>query len=328
MSKPRRHGNPAILVAILILLLVLIYSGLQILGPTVFNTGTNEDPPIQSKTIVRDGVSYFPRQDITVLMLLGIDQVGPVQASEYNSNEGNADMIALVIFDEVDESYSVLTLNRDTMTDIPIIGLGGKRAGSIYAQLTLSHTYGSGLEDSCENTRAAVSDLLGGINIDYYISMNMSAISMVNDAVGGVQVTVTDDFSQVDPDITKGEFVLHGEQARTFLQSRYDIGNQLNLSRMERHKEYMDGFVDALGKSLESSDSFVIDTYDAVADYIVTDCSVNTVSGMLNRYADYELKEIAAPEGENVRGDEYMEFYVDEEALDELVLRLFYAPKK
>ena len=47
---------------------------------------------------------------------------------------------------------------------------------------------------------------------------------------------------------------------------------------------------------------------------------------MLERYADYELVEIVSTEGENTRGEKYMEFYVDEEKLDELILRLFYAP--
>ena len=41
--------------------------------------------------------------------------------------------------------------------------------------------------------------------IDYYFSMNMDAISILNDAVGGVTVEVTDDFSQVDATIGKGQ---------------------------------------------------------------------------------------------------------------------------
>ena len=50
--------------------------------------------------------------------------------------------------------------------------------------------------------------------------------------------------------------------------------------------------------------------------------------GMLERYEGYTLNEIVTPEGENVMGEEYYEFYPEEEKLDELILRLFYAPKK
>jgi hypothetical protein len=55
--------------------------------------------------------------------------------------------------------------------------------------------------------------------------------------------------------------------------------------------------------------------------------SANAVSGMMDRYYDYKINEIISPAGENVIGEEFMEFYVDEEALDALILRLFYAPK-
>jgi hypothetical protein len=48
---------------------------------------------------------------------------------------------------------------------------------------------------------------------------------------------------------------------------------------------------------------------------------------MMDRYSDYEIVEIVSPEGENVLGEKYYEFYVDEVKLDELILRLFYAPK-
>jgi hypothetical protein len=34
-----------------------------------------------------------------------------------------------------------------------------------------------------------------------------------------------------------------------------------------------------------------------------------------------------SPIGENVKGKEYYEFHVDEDALDSLILELFYSPK-
>ena len=67
--------------------------------------------------------------------------------------------------------------------------------------------------------------------------------------------------------------------------------------------------------------------YEQIQPYIVTDCSVTALSGMLERYSDYEVVEIISPEGENVMGKQYYEFYLDEDALDALILRLFYMPK-
>ena len=312
----------------LLLVLVMLYSGLQILESTVLRPGQSEQEGFVTKTIERNGVAYFPRQDITTVLIMGIDQFGPVEASGSYMNKGDADLNVVLIFDERAKVCNILHLNRDTMLDVSMLGLGGKPAGTRFGQLALAHTYGTGLADSCENTVKTVSSFLYGIEIDYYLSMNMDVIPMVNDAVGGVTVTVTEDFSGVDPSIQMGEMTLWGEQALTFVRTRKGVGDQLNLSRIDRHKEYLDGLVSVLQTKREEDLSFVLSLYEQIQPYTVTNCSVNVLSGMLERYTDYTLGEVVSPEGENIRGEEYMEFYVDEEALDELILRLFYAPKQ
>lgn len=313
---------------ILILVLVIVFSGLQILESTVFYENQNLEDPVKTKTIVRDGVAYFPRQNITVLMILGVDNFGKVESSGFHQNEGAADMVMLMIFDEKDQSISVLNLNRDTMLEMPVLGLGGRPAGTFFGQLALSHTYGSGLEDSCENTRTAVSDFLYGLRIDHYVAMNMDAIAIFNDAVGGVPVTVEDDFSQVDPTITKGEMILRGEQSIHFVRSRRGVGDQLNLTRLERQEEYMRGFISSLQAKLDQGEEFILSAYEEASAYLVTNCSINTMSSMVNRYGDYELRELLTLPGKNTMGDQYYEFYADEAQLDALILRLFYAPKQ
>lgn len=327
MKKRMRIIDIASAVLILLLVIVMLYSGLQILESTVLRTGADEQGFV-SRTITRDGVSYYPRQDITVVMVLGIDQNGPVQASEGYINPGAADMAALLIFDDADKSCTVLQLNRDTMLEMPVLGVGGKNAGTYYGQLALSHTYGSGMADSCENTRRTISNFLYGIRIDYYLAMNMDAISILNDAVGGVTVNVTDDFSHVDPTITKGQVTLRGEQAIRFVRTRRDVGDQLNISRIDRQKEYIGSFLKKFRSRYHSDLEFAATTYDQVLPYIVTDCSLNTITSLMDRYGDYEIREVVSPAGENVMGEEYYEFYADEDALDELILRLFYAPKE
>lgn len=316
------------LIMILILVLVVLYSGLRVLEATVLRPYQAEEAPVEKKTILRDGVAYYPRQDITTMLVIGIDRFGPVQTSGYYHNTGAADLDVLLIFDETNKICNVLQLNRDTMLEMPVLGMGGKQAGTYFGQLALAHTYGTGLEDSCQNTVQTISDFLYGIHIDYYVSMNMDAIPIINDAVGGVTVTVTEDFSAVDPSITMGEMTLHGDQAITFVRSRKDVGDQQNTSRIQRQKEYMNGFVAALQAKRESGLGFVLEAYEQAKPYLVTNCSANAISGMIDRYEEFELNEIITPEGRSVRGEEYMEFYVDEEKLDELILRLFYAPKQ
>ena len=325
--KVQQRLKIVVIVVALILVLVALYSGLQILESTVLYRGQIEEEVTPSKTISRDGKDYFPRQDITVLLIMGIDQVGPVMDSGSYNNEGESDVVMLAVFDEAAQNYTILALNRDTMIDIPILGLGGKQAGTKVGQLALAHTYGSGLQDSCENTRKAVSDFLGGIYIDHYISMNMDAVAILNDAVGGVTVTVTEDFSNIDPTIHMGEMTLRGQQALNYVQIRKGVGTQMNVSRMERQRGYMSGFIVSLNGQLNQNSAFLVDLYEQVAPYVVSDCSVNTLSALVSRFSEFEMVEIVSPEGDNLKGEQYMEFYVDEEALDKLVLSMFYSEK-
>lgn len=319
----------SVLYVLIFLLLVagLIFSGLRFLESTVYSGNSDEVNEWENKTLVIDGVEYFPRQDITVVMLLGIDEEGPVLSSGSYRNHGEADAVMLLILNHADDRIDMLCLNRDTMVQMPVLGIDGRVSGTAYAQLALSHTYGEGLEDSCENTQKTIEALLNNIVIDHYIAMNLDGITIVNDAVGGVTVTITDDFSEVDSSLEMGEITLFGQQALTYVQTRKEIGNQLNISRMERHREYMDGLLKAIKEKTAEDDAFATQLYEQVSDYIVTDCSVNVISGMMNRCVDYTLGEIITPAGENVLSKEYYEFYVNEEELNKLVLRLFYAPK-
>ena len=326
----RRNILKSVLYVCTFLLLIagLIFSEVQILKSTVFSNHSVDPTEWEDKTVTVDGVDYFPRQDITTILILGIDEEGPVIASGSYRNHGEADAVMLLILDHAEDAIDVLCLNRDTMVQMPVLGIAGRRSGTQYAQLALSHTYGEGLEDSCENTQATIEEFLNNIVIDHYVAMNMDGIIIVNDAVGGVRVTVTDDFSEVDPSLKKGEVTLRGQQARTYVQTRKNVGNQLNISRMERHREYMNGFLQAMTAKVAEDDSFVTRLYEQVSDYVVTDCSVNVISGLMNRCTDYKLGEIVSPVGENVLTEAYYEFYADEEALNELILRLFYAPKQ
>ena len=327
--RKKKHGRELVFFCvILILVLVMLYSGLQILESTVFYHEQGTEDTFVSKTITRDGVDYFPRQDITTVLVMGIDRYGPVETSAYYNNTGASDMNMVLIFDEVNEVCNILHLNRDTMLEIPVLGIGGRPAGTFYGQLALAHTYGTGLYDSCENVRETVSDFLYGVEIDYYVAMHMDAIAILTDAVGGVTVNVTEDFSDVDVSIGMGKVTLLGDQAIHYVRTRKGVGDQLNISRIQRQQIYLDGFVDAFRIRQEEEPKLILTAYEQVQPYLVTDCSANAISGMWDRFRDYRIDEVVTPDGRNELGEEYYEFYVDEEKLDALILRLFYAPKQ
>ena len=272
----------------------------------------------------RDGVWYAPKENQETVLMIGLDKTEPIEASESYNNNAQADFLLLAIFDETKETTTILHINRDTMAEIPVLGVNGQLAGTMTGQLALSHTYGSGLQDSCMNTVNAVSDFLYGIKINHYVAMTMGAVPYINDLVGGVPVTVLDDFSGIDDSLVEGETItLKGEQALHYVRNRADLEDSSNLNRMKRQQQYLT----SMAKQVEKlDDDFSVSTQQGatIAKYIISDCSIDTLSRMAEQFVDYPLQEMQDVQGEAVRGEEFIEFYPDEEKLAEQVLELFY----
>ncbi len=270
------------------------------------------------------GETYALRENLTTLLLIGVDKTGEMKAAKTNINDAQCDFLTLIVFDEDANTYTLLQLNRDTMARVPMLGIGGTVIGHLKMQLALSHTYGDGMEESCENTVTSVENFLYNVPIDHYFAINMSGVSRVVDSVGGVTVTIRDDFSEVDPSLVQGQtMLLNGEQCLTYLRGRRDVGDQTNLSRMERQKEFVREFLNGMKKD---DQTVQVEALADAANYMLTDLSGNRLNRLLEEILAADFTEIVSPEGEAVVGEEFMEFYADEASVQELVLRLFCEP--
>ena len=304
-----------------------------ILAISVFNivsivkSKSPEESQYTSRIIEYGGEKYYPKQNITTFMFLGLDRTGPAVASNSYMNSARADVVMVLVFDDTERELRILNLNRDTILPVQRLGVNGFPADMTEQQLALAHTYGKGLRDSCENTKTTLSKYLLNLQIDYFASVSMDQISTINDRLGGVTVEVTEDFSSVEPTIPLGSVTLSGEQARAYVSYRRDVDDQLNLSRMERQKKYLHGLFGKLNSLGENNTEDLLKLYDDISDYIVTDCTNQTITNLLNKFADYKLMDVISPKGNNVKGTEFMEFYVDSEDLKNIVLDLFYSKK-
>lgn len=288
----------------------------------------DEEPVYEEErvTVYYEDQWYAQRQDVQTYLLLGLDKFEDTLSDpEFFLNNQQADFLLLLIVDEKDQSYRALHINRDTMVEVQELGPGGVPIGYYEAQIALSHIYGSGGKDSCRNSVLAVSNYLYGISIDHYLSITMDAIPILNDLVGGVVVHVEDDFSALDPAIKKGEDVrLQGKQALTFVRARRSMEDSTNLRRMTRQREYLNGLYTQMSAKMQSSESFALKAVMSISDYLVSDCGASELSDLANRLKDYAYLGIDTIEGEAVKGNKYMEFYPDEEALQAQVIQLFF----
>ena len=200
----------------------------------------------------------------------------------------------------------MLRLNRDSMVDVPVLDLRGDVIGYERQQLALAHAYGDGTNNSCQNTVDAVSMMLGGAAIDGYAALNMDGIAIVNDAIGGVTVTITSDFTAVDPTLVEGETItLNGQQAFEFVRTRKDVDDQTNLARMERQRIYLEAMKPQL---MALSDTKIVQVMEEVNDYLVSNIGSQTVLDLAEKLKDYqELPEltIEGDAGTHHRGREH-----------------------
>ena len=279
-----------------------------------------------AEALLYNGKKYVYNKDLVTLLILGVDKK---EVEEYvpTKNDSHVDFLVLAVFDPNTRTCTLLQLDRDTMCNVMTLQSDEQYDYVAYEQLSYAHAYGDGLEESCENTVKTVSYLLYGAKIDNYFSLTLDAIPILNDLVGGVTVTIEDDFSAVDDSLVMGETVtLTSENVEHFVRARKTVGDGLNLSRMRRQREYMTGLIGAMRTAAKDNPGFVLDLYGAIADSLVTDCTLDELADYADRFSGYALSGITVPEGELVQGEIYMEFYVDEAALQELVIETFYVP--
>lgn len=323
--KSRRRSYLKLGVALFLALaaFALLYFGMKALEGRIF--GGEEEGLIQDSfgQITFEGKTYKPKTQMSTMLVIGLDKYDA--ESENGRRNGMADFLALVAFDNKEETYNIIHINRDTMMDVPVLGVFGDPAGTSYQQITWAHSYGSGGDDSCRNTADAVSELLMGITVDNYMSVTMDAVSVLNDHVGGVEVKITEDFSNIDKSLVMGERVrLTGEQAVTYVRSRSGIGDESNLSRMERQKKYMRALVSSLEAAYVEDSTVATSAAEAIEEYIVTDCTLGELSELAADLSSFTLEGIISPEGKSEVGEKYMEHTIDEDALTKMVLDIFY----
>ncbi|MCD8131042.1 MAG: LCP family protein [Lachnospiraceae bacterium] len=270
-----------------------------------------------------EGAVYVRKEGVSAYLILGIDVSGPVRSNKSYIGGGQADMQLLVVTDDQAETWQILYLNRDTMTEVPVLGVMGNVVSTRYEQLCLAHSYGDGMEESCINNVNTVSALLGDQEIDGYFSLNMDGVAILNDAVGGVTLTVQSDFSGVDDSLVQGETItLTGEQALTYVRTRKGVDDQTNLSRMERQAQYIKAL---FAQCRQAGEEVMLEAYDAVYDYLVTDMGSGGLVELAQTMAAYTELESLTIQGESYLDETGANAYeLDPDSLERTILQLFY----
>lgn len=146
-----------------------------------------------------------------------------------NSFEGLTDTMLLLRFDPENKKVSVLSIPRDTRTYIPDHGVTKINEANAYGGPALS--------------AKAVSELLGGVGIDRYVTINVQGVKALVDALGGVTVHVPKDMKYQDDsqhlyiNLKAGRQELDGDKTLQLLRFRYDEYG--DIGRIQRQQMVM-----------------------------------------------------------------------------------------
>lgn len=273
--------------------------------------------PLKDGMLRYQGKTYAYQEDVMTFLCMGIDKSGETKASADLHRGGQADALFLAVMDPGEKKISVIGVNRDTMAELFVYDEEGNYLGREIGQIALQHAYGDGMEESCERTVEAVSNLFYGIPIHGYFAMNMDVIIPLNDAVGGVDVVIGEGDEKVH---------LEGQEAYSFVRNRDMYAPHSAEQRLERQKQYLEAFALQAKKAVVQDLTLPAKLYTEILPYMVTDISASEAVYLATQAVSYTFGQdnLYSLEGEIRMGEQFEEFYLDETALYELILRIFY----
>ncbi|MCD7822341.1 MAG: LCP family protein [Clostridiales bacterium] len=321
------------------------YVGLRQSGKLrLTNNATSQSPTLESDSeegdssatqweddwIWYDGQVYEYNDSILTFLFMGIDVGDEVSEEQTGLSSGQADALFLLVLDQDAKAIHVVAIDRNTMTEITRIDEDGTVLGTVTAQLAVAHGYGDGKELSAENTVSAVSNVLYDIPIHGYCAINMAAISELNDAVGGVDVTVLESLPSTSGLLVEGETVhLEGEDAYLYVKYRDYLVEGSAQRRLQRQKQYLLTYINQARTAVSQDFSLVSTLFNSITPYMTTDVSLDEVVYLASTALSYSFAEddMLTIAGETVATEGYSdEFYPDEDALKALIIDVFYTP--
>lgn len=275
-------------------------------------------------TIEYNGHTYEYNTDLENYLFIGVDKKEEVTLQATPGTAGQADCIMILSANKQTQKVKVLQVSRDSMTDVDIYDANGNYYTSVEAQIATQYAYGDGKQSSCLAMEKTVSELLYDLPIAGYVSLDIAGIHAINDAVGGVTITVPEDYTYINSAFQKGaELTLTGDLAELYVRYR-DINQEgSNNERMQRQTQYIPALISTIRQNTSGVVSYYNLYKDVISPYMVTDLGATQI----DRLSSYELdEETEYVPGKVVPGEVNEEFYINESQLKELLIKMFYKP--
>lgn len=245
--KPKKKRALKITMAIVLVLILGVGAYAYSIWHSVEKTFTQTHEPLNRDVSEKrsEKVSFSKRDPISIL-LLGVDQRA--------GDRGRSDSLILMTVNPKDQSMKMVSIPRDTRTEIVGKGTTDK----------INHAYAFGGVDMAVNTVEKFLD----VPVDYYVQVNMESFKDIVDAVGGVTVNNDLNFDYDGYSFKKGNLTLDGKEALAYSRMRKqdprgDFGRQM------RQRQIIEGVIEE-GASVQS-----LANYGTILDTIGTNVRTN-----------------------------------------------------
>ena len=240
----------------------------------------------------------FADQNVINILFFGMDE-SIARESRYSSFRPDTIMLLTVNLDTQD--IQITSIPRDSR--VPIAGRSGKD------KINACFYYGTLIADNEEDyfdagvecLMGTVSELLGGVQINYYIGVNMDGVPDIIDTIGGVTFDVEDEINLDGVTIHEGEQVLDGKQFLLVARFRHYAGGDIDRVKVQQK------LLLALFDQLTSSES-IMKLPKAISqtfDIITTDLTFKQITTLAFTLKDFDLSSISTDTVPGLYGNLY-----------------------
>lgn len=232
------------------------------------------------------------------ILLLGIDSSYEREAR--STGAYRSDTMILLSLDFIHNKVYMLSIPRDTYTHIygrkAPAGYTGAEPYDDRARINTAFTLGGGEnKKGFDYARHTVSDLLGGIDIQYYVGIKMNAVKDVVNALGGVDYDVDVEVKMGGRELHKGQQHLDGQQVLDYCRQRKESSDPV---RTDRQRKMILTILDQLKTKGTIMD--IPNVYSALQDGIFTNMNFQQIVALSLYIKDYDLSTI---QSEHVPGN-------------------------
>jgi len=273
---------------------------------------SQEQEHIEQEKISQQQVEFSDslKKNVINILLLGVDSSEERESMKMGYR---SDSIIVASVDLDKKEIKMLSIPRDTYTKVP----GSKSKDKINHAMA----FGGGPKKKGNQYAVEAVEGLLGIDIHYYITVDMDAVKTVVDSIGGVVIDVERDMGSSEKVLEKGERRLNGEEALIYIRNRDTPEG--DFARIGQQQRFLLALFEQVKDNGKLSD--IIPLYLKLKDKIYTDLKIEQIGALALLLKDISLEDIKTftLKGRGMRIDGIYYLEIDRKYMEDIVKEHF-----